>query len=128
MGSLTLPELVVVDFNKEEMKPNSSSWLSSCKDIRKAFENHGCFIALYNKISPQLHNSIFKAADELFDLPTHVKIQNIVEKPYHGYVGQMPIVPLHEGLGIDYATTIHGVQSFTNIMWPNGNDSFWYGT
>ncbi|KAI3455375.1 hypothetical protein Pfo_012038 [Paulownia fortunei] len=125
MGSLVLPELVVVDFTKEEMmKPGSSSWSSACKDIRKALENHGCFVALYDKISPQLHKSIFQAADDLFDLPTEVKVQNINEKPYHGYVGQMPIVPLHEGLGIDYATTVEGAQSFTNLMWANGNDSF----
>ncbi|PIN09638.1 Iron/ascorbate family oxidoreductase [Handroanthus impetiginosus] len=126
MGSLiTLPnDLVIVDFNKEDMKPGSNSWSSACKEIRQALENHGCFIALYEKISPQLHKSIFQSADELFDLPTEVKVQNINEKPYHGYVGQMSIVPLHEGLGIDYATTLEGVQSFTRLMWPNGNDSF----
>ncbi|CAI9757760.1 unnamed protein product [Fraxinus pennsylvanica] len=124
MGSLTAPKLIVVDFTKEDMKPGSSSWSSACKDISRALENHGCFVALYDKISPQLHKAIFHAADELFDLPTEVKIQNINEKPYHGYVGQMPIVPLHEGLGIDYATTLEGAQSFTELMWPNGNDSF----
>ncbi|KAL7099784.1 hypothetical protein ACP275_09G107400 [Erythranthe tilingii] len=124
MGSLTMPELLVVDFTKEEMKPGSISWSKSCKEIRTALENHGCFVALYDKISTHLHKSIFKAADELFDLPTEVKIQNKNEKPYHGYVGQMPIVPLHEGLGIDYSTTLEGAQGFTNLMWPNGNDSF----
>lgn len=125
MGSLTLPELLVVDFTNQEMKAGSNSWSSACKDIRKAFENHGCFVALYDKVSPQLHKSIFKAADDLFALPTEVKVQNINEKPYHGYVGQMPIVPLHEGLGIDYANTLQGAQSFTNLMWPQGNPSFW---
>ncbi|KAL2486252.1 2-oxoglutarate (2OG) and Fe(II)-dependent oxygenase superfamily protein [Abeliophyllum distichum] len=124
MGSLTAPKLIVVDFTKEDMMPGSNSWSYACKDIRKALENHGCFIALYDKISPKLEKAIFHAADELFDLPTEVKIQNINEKPYHGYVGQMPIVPLHEGLGIDYATTLEGAQSFTKLMWPNGNDSF----
>ncbi|XP_012856134.1 PREDICTED: probable 2-oxoglutarate-dependent dioxygenase AOP1.2 [Erythranthe guttata] len=124
MGSLTIPELLVVDFTKEEMKPGSISWSTSCKEIRRALENHGCFVALYDKISTHLHKSIFKAADELFDLPTEVKIQNKNDKPYHGYVGQMPIVPLHEGLGIDYSTTLEGAQGFTNLMWPNGNDSF----
>ncbi|KAL2458717.1 2-oxoglutarate (2OG) and Fe(II)-dependent oxygenase superfamily protein [Forsythia ovata] len=124
MGSLTAPKLIVVDFTKEEMMPGTNSWSYACKDIRRALENHGCFIALYDKISPKLEKAIFHAADELFDLPTEVKIQNINEKPYHGYVGQIPIVPLHEGLGIDYATTLEGAQSFTKLMWPNGNDSF----
>ncbi|KAL1565080.1 putative 2-oxoglutarate-dependent dioxygenase AOP1 [Salvia divinorum] len=124
MGSLTPPELLVVDFNTEAMKPGSNSWSSACKNIRTAFENHGCFIALCDYITPQLQQFIFKAADDLFDLPIETKVQNINEKPYHGYVGQMPIVPLHEALGIDYATTLQGAQSFTNLMWPQGNPSF----
>ncbi|KAM7480402.1 hypothetical protein LguiA_028615 [Lonicera macranthoides] len=124
MGSLTTPKLLVVDFTKEDLKPGTTSWSLACNDIKHALENHGCFIALYDKIPSDLNKSIFHAADELFDLPTETKIQNINEKPYHGYVGQIPFVPLHEGLGIDYATTPEGAQSFTNLMWPNGNKSF----
>ncbi|KAI3789693.1 hypothetical protein L2E82_02496 [Cichorium intybus] len=124
MGSLTLPKLLIVDFRNDNLAPGTAIWSSTCHDIRVALENHGCFIALYNGVSTKLEESVFKAADELFDLPTETKIKNIVSKPYHGYVGQMPIVPLHEGLGIDYATDHEGAQSFTNLMWPNGNQSF----
>ncbi|XP_027164560.1 probable 2-oxoglutarate-dependent dioxygenase AOP1 [Coffea eugenioides] len=124
MGSPAPRKLLVVDFTNEELKPGSSSWASACNDIQRALENHGCFIALYNKVSPELDKAIFQAADDLFDLPTELKVQNINEKPYHGYIGQIPFVPLHEGLGIDYATTLDGVQSFTNLMWPKGNKSF----
>ncbi|XP_024980025.1 probable 2-oxoglutarate-dependent dioxygenase AOP1 [Cynara cardunculus var. scolymus] len=124
MGSLKFPKLLVVDFTNENLKPSSSSWSSTCNDIRVALENHGCFIALYDGVSSNLQESVFLAADELFDLPIETKIKNIVAKPYHGYVGQMPIVPLHEGLGIDYATDLSGAQSFTDLMWPNGNHSF----
>lgn len=125
MGSLTIPKLLVVDFTNDNLTPGTTTWSSTCNDIRVALENHGCFIALYNGVSTKLQESVFQAADELFDLPTETKIKNIVSKPYHGYVGQMPIVPLHEGLGIDYATDHEGAQSFTNLMWPNGNQSFW---
>ncbi|PWA53653.1 2-oxoglutarate (2OG) and Fe(II)-dependent oxygenase superfamily protein [Artemisia annua] len=124
MGSLILPKLLVVDFTNDNLKPGTSVWSSTCNDIRVALENHGCFIALYDGVSSKLQDSVFRAAEELFDLPTETKIKNIVEKPYHGYVGQMPIVPLHEGLGIDYATDLEGAQSFTDIMWPDGNQSF----
>jgi len=124
MGSLILPKLLVVDFTNDNLKPGTSVWSSTCNDIRVALENHGCFIALYDGVSSKLQDSVFRAAEELFDLPTETKIKNIVEKPYHGYVGQMPIVPLHEGLGIDYATDHEGAQSFTDIMWPDGNRSF----
>ncbi|KAK2984902.1 hypothetical protein RJ640_008667 [Escallonia rubra] len=124
MGSLTLPKLLVVDFTKENLKPGTTSWSSACNDIKHALEDHGCFIALYDKVSSELQKSIFRAADELFDLPTETKIQNINEKPYHGYVGQIAFVPLHEGLGIDYSTTPEGAQSFVKLMWPDGNKSF----
>ncbi|KAD6794584.1 hypothetical protein R6Q59_021444 [Mikania micrantha] len=124
MGSLLLPKLLVVDFRNEKLHPGSSSWGSTCNDIRLALENHGCFIALYDGVSSELEESVFQAADELFDLPTEIKMKNIVQKPYHGYVGQIPFVPLHEGLGIDYATELEDVQNFTNLMWPKGNPSF----
>nr|XP_043625168.1 probable 2-oxoglutarate-dependent dioxygenase AOP1 [Erigeron canadensis] len=125
MGSLTLPKLLVVDLTKDNLKqPDTSAWSSTCDAIRAALENHGCFIALYDGISSTVEESVFQAAEELFNLPTETKIKNIVEKPYHGYVGQIPFVPLHEGLGIDYATELEGVQSFTDIMWPDGNPSF----
>lgn len=119
MGSLPL-----VDFTKQDMKPGSTTWSSNCEIVKKALEDHGFFIALYDRISPQLQVSIFRAAEELFALPTELKVKNINGKPYHGYVGQIPIVPLHEGLGIDYATITEEVQSFTHLMWPGGNPNF----
>ncbi|XP_057772947.1 probable 2-oxoglutarate-dependent dioxygenase AOP1 [Salvia miltiorrhiza] len=124
MGSETSPELLVVDFNNPKMNAGSNCWSSACKDIRKAFETHGCFVALYDNISPQLHDSIFKATQEVLDLPIQTKLKNITEKPYHGYTGQIPIAPLHEATGIDYANTLHGAHSFTTLMWPQGNQFF----
>lgn len=126
MGSLTIPpKLLVVDFNNEELRPGTTTWESTCKEIRHAFENHGCFIALYDKISPQLQKSIFQAnCQQLFELPLEKKVLNTSEKPYHGYVGQISFLPNHEAFGIDYATTSQGIQSFSNLMWPQGNDSF----
>ncbi|KAK4374747.1 hypothetical protein RND71_005424 [Anisodus tanguticus] len=108
MGSLTTsPKLLVVDFNNEELRSGTTTWESTCKEIRHAFENHGCFIALYDKISPQLRKSIFQAnSQQLFDLPLEKKVLNTNEKPYHGYVGQIPFLPHHEAFGIDYATTL----------------------
>ena len=46
------------------------------------------------------------------------------KKPYHGYVGQYPMVPLFESMGIDDANVYENVESMTNIMWPHGNPSF----
>ncbi|GLT54213.1 hypothetical protein SLA2020_274310 [Shorea laevis] len=124
MGSELKPELPVLDFSSENLKPGTSSWLSACKEVRRALEDYGCFVLVYNEVPSQLRNEVFGALEELFDLPTETKMQNKYEKPLNGYVGQIPKLPLHESMGIDGATTLEGTQSFTNLMWPSGNDHF----
>ncbi|CAA3026135.1 probable 2-oxoglutarate-dependent dioxygenase AOP1 [Olea europaea subsp. europaea] len=124
MGSLTRPTLPIIDFAKNNLKPGSSSWLSLSKDVVRALEDYGCFIVIYSEVSSELHQAIFREAEELFDLPTEMKVLNISDTPSHGYVGQEPIIPLYEGLGIENATTFEGVQRFTNLLWPSGNGRF----
>ncbi|XP_027123174.2 probable 2-oxoglutarate-dependent dioxygenase AOP1 [Coffea arabica] len=124
MGSLAQHKLPVIDFTKKNLDPGSSSWLSTRQAVVGAMEEYGCFIALYDKVSLELHEAIFRASEDLFDLPTETKLLNTCHKPAPGYVGQNPRFPLYESLGIDDATSIDGVQKFTTLMWPNGNDSF----
>lgn len=126
MGSLTPFKLPVIDFTKEDMKPGTDSWVSARGESVSALEEYGCFVALYDKVSAEVHDKIFKGLVELFDLPTNVKVQNKSTKPLYGYVGQIPIVPLYESMGIDNANTLQGIQSFTKVMWPHGNDDFRY--
>ena len=128
MGSHPPPKIPVVNISKENLKPGSNSWSATCKDVILALEEYGCFIAVYDKVSSQLQKTLFSALEELFDLPTETKIQNAHNKPYHGYVGQHARLPLHESLGIDNATTLEGIRSFANLMWPAGNDIFWYNS
>ncbi|OIV90453.1 hypothetical protein TanjilG_01931 [Lupinus angustifolius] len=118
--------LPVLDFTKENLKPGTNSWLSACKSVRHAFEEHGCFIVVYDKASSDdLQNGVFRSLKELFDLPTKTKMKNIYEgKPLKGYVGQHPKIPLHESMGIDEGTTVEGIGCFVQEMWPNGNDQF----
>lgn len=121
-GQLGLP---VLDFTKEDLKPGSNSWLSTCTSVRHAFEEHGCFVVVYDKASDDLQNGVLRSLKELFSLPTETKLSNIYEgKPLKGYVGQHPKIPLHESMGIDEGTTLQGIQSFVKKMWPNGNDQF----
>jgi isopenicillin N synthase-like dioxygenase len=112
--------------SQQELKPNTSTWRSVSREACEALEEYGCFLAVYDGVTQQLDDSIFAAAEELFDLPTETKKKNVNEKPYHGYVGQMPVIPLHEGLGVDYVTNKEIAQRFTHLMWPQGNDRFWY--
>ncbi|GMN37299.1 hypothetical protein TIFTF001_006715 [Ficus carica] len=124
MESQTVHKIPVIDFTKENLKPGTDEWILACKEIRHAFEEYGCFEAVYDKIPLQLHNSVFAAAEDLFGLPLETKMQKTSEKPYHSYYGQFSVVPLYESLGIDNPTTLEGSQKFTNLMWPAGNDSF----
>lgn len=127
MGSLTkFHKLPIIDFTKENIKPNTESWSKVCQQVICALENYGCFVASYPQISIQLHNSLLHGLEELFLLPTQTKMQNKSDKPLYGYVGQIPFIPLYESMGIDYANTQPGIQNFTNLMWPKGNIAFRY--
>ncbi|KAL0415298.1 UNVERIFIED_CONTAM: putative 2-oxoglutarate-dependent dioxygenase AOP1.2 [Sesamum latifolium] len=124
MGSLVNPTLPTIHFSGKNLEPGSTPWLSTSKDVVRALEEYGCFVAIYEKFPREMHEAIFRASEELFDLPTDVKVQNTSDTPSHGYVGQEPIIPLYEGLGIENATTHEGVEKFTNLLWPSGNDRF----
>ncbi|KAF8011703.1 hypothetical protein BT93_J2089 [Corymbia citriodora subsp. variegata] len=130
MGSRSrlLPELPVIEFSRENLNPGTDLWISTSKRVVFALEEYGCFVAKYSVFTSQAHNEIFHAVEELFDLPTATKSRNTSEKPYFGYVGQHPSIPLYESLGIDDVTTLEGVQSFANLLWPAGNNRFRDGT
>ncbi|KAL1551447.1 putative 2-oxoglutarate-dependent dioxygenase AOP1 [Salvia divinorum] len=124
MGSLANQTLPTIAFSSQNLEVGSSSWLSTSKEVVLALEEFGCFIATYTNFSPQLHHAIFQASEELFGLPTHVKMLNTSDIPSNGYVGQKPAIPLYEGLGIENSTTEQGVDRFTRLLWPSGNETF----
>lgn len=127
MGSELQQKLPVLDFSCDNLKPGTSTWLSTSTEVMQALEDYGCFVVVYDKAPLELRNEVFGALEELFDLPTETKMKNKYDqKPLNGYVGQIPKIPLHESMGIDNATTLEGTQTFTNMLWPNGNDRFWY--
>ncbi|KAI3761540.1 hypothetical protein L1987_51958 [Smallanthus sonchifolius] len=124
MISSTQSKLPVIDLSTKKLNLNSSSWVTKCGEVRRALEGYGAFIAIYDGVSRELRDAIFLASQELFDLPTRVKALNVVDTPYSGYIGQQPMVPLYESLGIEDVTTKEGAESFTKLMWPSGNQSF----
>lgn len=123
----------VIDFTGEKLKAaaaagggggDSISWLKTSQEVVRALEEYGCFNAVYDEVSVELHEAIFDVSEELFDLPVETKVLNTSTTPSHGYVGQVPLIPLYEGLGIENVTTSAGVHQFTNLMWPSGNRRF----
>ncbi|XVF24887.1 hypothetical protein REPUB_Repub13aG0166200 [Reevesia pubescens] len=122
MASQSALKLPVIDLFDEKSKPGTTSWVSKCNDVRLALEEYGCFLTPYDKVSSQLQDQVFNSVQELFALPTEKKVQNTSDKPYFGYF-KHPSIPLSESMGIDNPT-LEGTQSFTNLMWPNGNHRF----
>ncbi|PWA73281.1 oxoglutarate/iron-dependent dioxygenase [Artemisia annua] len=123
----TLPQakhLPVIDLRLEHLNSTSSTWVTTCGEVMRALEEYGCFIAMYDGVSQGLHDAIFHASQQLFDLPTEVKALDTAYPPSHGYIGARPGAPFYEGLGIQNATTKQGIERFEKLMWPSGNPSF----
>lgn len=122
----TTRKLPKVNLMSRKLNPGTSNWASTCSEIRQALEEYGCFIAVYDKFSEQLHNKAFDVIEPMFELPNEVKARNSSNLPYHGYYKPGKVMPLLESLGITHPPMLHQVQSFTHLLWPNGNDLFWY--
>lgn len=119
-------QLPVVKFSaSENLKNGTRNWISTREKVREALEEYGCFVALYDNVSMKQSSDMFESLKELFDVPLERKFKNVSEKPYHGYFGQNPMMPIHESMGIEDPILFTKIQSFTNLMWPsNGNKTF----
>ncbi|KDP37380.1 hypothetical protein JCGZ_06834 [Jatropha curcas] len=125
MGSLSNSKLPVIDFSSENLESaGTSGWVSKCKDILKALEEYGCFVAVYNNVPLQLHVDLFNVLEELFDLPLETKRKNVSDIPFTGYVEIEPTRPFYESMGISHVEMLEGNKDFTKTMWPKGNDNF----
>lgn len=103
----------VLDFSNLELKPRTSSWLSSRKDVCRALEEYSYFVAeLGNKIPLELHNKMFSSVGEL---------ESSLWKPKGKSLGYFSTAPFERML-IDNATSTEEAHKLTNIFWPNGND------
>lgn len=124
MGSETTLKLPAIDFTNLTLEANNPNWEGVKSQVHKALVEYGCFEATFDEVPLDLRRAIFAALQELFDLPLQTKILNVSKKPYHGYVGQYPMVPLFESMGFDDANVYEKVESLAKVMWPNGNPSF----
>lgn len=126
MVSKTLAKLQLptINLGGENTNPGTSSWTSTCNNIKQALEEYGCFIAVYDKFSLDLHNKAIDVIQPMFELPTEVKARNCSNLPYHGYYKPGNPMPLLESLGIEDALMRNAVRSFTNLLWPSGNHQF----
>ncbi|VVB16803.1 unnamed protein product [Arabis nemorensis] len=124
MASETLLCLPIIDFSNQNLKPGEPEWDLTRAHVLKALQDYGCFEASFDEVPFELRKSMFEAIEELFDLPLETKQGNKSQKPFHGYLGQHPTVPLYESMGIDDADVAAKVNAFTEKQWPQGNKSF----
>ncbi|XP_060957779.1 probable 2-oxoglutarate-dependent dioxygenase AOP1 isoform X2 [Cannabis sativa] len=123
-GILRLP---IIDFSVEEgLKPGTPEWNTVRTQVREALEEFGCFEAKFDKIPIDIGKALlFDAIEEVFDLPLQTKQRNVSNKLFHGYVGQLPLVPLYESIPIYDSHIPENVEIFTSTLWPNnGNPTF----
>ncbi|KAK2984897.1 hypothetical protein RJ640_008662 [Escallonia rubra] len=124
MGSENPLKLPVLAFSKRELKPGTPVWNSVKSQVFQALQEYGCFEATFTEIPSELRKAIIDALQELFELPLQTKLRNVSKKPFHGYVGQYPMVPLYESMGIEDAPVLEKAESFTALLWPGGNPNF----
>ncbi|KAL1565081.1 2-oxoglutarate and oxygenase superfamily protein [Salvia divinorum] len=120
MGSETLIKLPVIDFSN--LKHQNETREPVKIQVRKALEDYGCFEATFDEIPLHLRTSIL-GVEQLFDLPLTIKESHKSKMGHHGYIGKSRGFQLYESLGIEDVTSPHSIDTFTNLMWPEGNPS-----
>lgn len=127
MGSEAPFQLPVVDFSAlNKQNPDIVIWETAKTKVIEALQEYGCFEATFDEISPDLQKSVFSELENLFNLPLETKQRNANDREFHGYIGQIPFMPLYESMGIDTPYVQEKVDEFTNVMWPQGNPKFSY--
>ncbi|KVI05975.1 Non-heme dioxygenase N-terminal domain-containing protein [Cynara cardunculus var. scolymus] len=117
MGSEAPFQLPTVDFS-DLYKQDSDSliWDSAKTKALQALQEYGCFEATFAQISSDLQESVFDGLEQLFNLPLETKQGNTSDRDFHGYIGQIPFMPLYESMGIDAPYIPEKVDKFTSLM------------
>lgn len=78
MGCSAQSKLPIVEFSEENLIPGTTSWVSTSHSVRGALKSYGCFIAIYKKITLELHNVMFESAKGyfIFQIPMETKEKN----------------------------------------------------
>ncbi|PIA48407.1 hypothetical protein AQUCO_01400780v1 [Aquilegia coerulea] len=119
MGSLTTSKIPVIDFSMKDLRPGTDSWCSVRTEVRQALEEYGCFEAVCGDF--QFQKAMLDALKQLYDLPLETRRKHPANDRNKG---GNPYTPLFENVGLLDALDLEKLQSFTNLMWSEGNPSF----
>ncbi|WVZ99686.1 hypothetical protein U9M48_044949 [Paspalum notatum var. saurae] len=106
-------------------KPGTGTWPAVRAQVMDALTTFGCFDAHYPALAPELRAELFDGAVRpLFALPADAKRRNDygADKPFHGYLGDIPGFDGYESLAIVEGTEPGPVRDFAGLMWPDGGD------
>ncbi|XP_039045456.1 probable 2-oxoglutarate-dependent dioxygenase AOP1.2 [Hibiscus syriacus] len=117
--TLIMKELLLFfEVLSSKLKLGSPEWDSAKVRVQEALEEYDCFEASFNRVLV-VRKAVFRALEEVFDLPLQTKQLYVSAKPSHGYIrvasGQ------HENIVIDAGNIETGL---TTTLWPQGNTSF----
>ncbi|CAN6178519.1 unnamed protein product [Urochloa humidicola] len=107
---------------------DAANWAAVRAAVMDALCEHGCFEALMDGlIAPELTAAVLGpggAVETLLTLPVSTKARNTSEKPYRGYVGNIPTLP-YESMAIIDPLSLDAVRAFADLIWPDtGNAGF----
>ncbi|KAG9459386.1 hypothetical protein H6P81_003894 [Aristolochia fimbriata] len=120
-----IPFLDLWEASDDDEGMSDERWKEACREVRDACEKFGCFVVRpYDGVPRDVVEGLFRSMKPLFDLPLETKKKNTNPKPYFGYAGDSQVVPLYESFGVENATDLDASETFTKLMWPQGNPQF----
>ncbi|KAK8262326.1 hypothetical protein V6Z11_D13G248400 [Gossypium hirsutum] len=119
-------EFPVIEFRSSDLERGTNGWHRLCNKVREACETFGCFEVVYDTISTEVREEMFRLMKELAEVPVERKQKNVLPPPSHGWVGpSSEVSPLYEGFGLGDASNYDSVNNFAQLMWPEGHPRFW---
>ncbi|KAL5725679.1 hypothetical protein ACHQM5_008797 [Ranunculus cassubicifolius] len=123
MGSISPRKIPTINFSNKDLMPGTDCWNSVRAKIRQALEIYGCFEAEFDEI--QLRQQMLGVIELFFNLSKDIKIKyKSKDDVFNGYHGDIPYLPMYESLTFNDVLEHGKLQSFTNLMWPEGNSTF----
>nr|GLL21183.1 probable 2-oxoglutarate-dependent dioxygenase AOP1 [Ipomoea trifida] len=123
MSTQTNPKLPIIEFTDENMRVGTASWRTTSYEVRRGLEEYGCFAAVYDKVSWELRDAMFKHCKHLFELPLETKLRNTCDVYGFGYAGNFATMPLAEYFGIKDGVSPESTINFSKQMWPDADNT-----
>ncbi|TYH36314.1 hypothetical protein ES332_D13G256900v1 [Gossypium tomentosum] len=112
-------EFPVIEFRSSDLERGTDGWHRLCNKVREACETFGCFEVVYDTISTEVREEMFRLMKELVEVPVERKQKNVLPPPSYGWVGPgSHVSPLYEGFGLGDVSNYDSVKNFTQLMWP----------